>query len=473
MTMTAGASGPRRGYAVGDDTAPLPASGAVDAERMLDAVGQAVMATDLDGTIIYWNTHAEQMYGWTAREVLGCSVMDAVVSQDLRESANDIFGALSRGEPWSGEFWVEHRDGRRFPALVTDTPVFDVDGTLAAVIGVSVDLSEQYRLEAEGRAAERRYQLGFESAAVGVGIIDLDGTCTDANPALCRLLAIDRSQIVGQHMDEFIVDRDPSRRAELVEQMVNGTWASVDGEARLRRDDGESMWVLATATLIRDERNRPESFFVQVQDITRRKGAEDALRFAELSARTALDDLVRSVARTIEIRDPYTAGHQERVAEYATDIATELDLDADEIEGIRVAATIHDLGKIAIPAEILTRPGTLTSTEFELMKAHPQTGHDIVANVAFPWPVARMVLEHHERMDGSGYPNALMGDDILMGSRIVAVADVLESVSTHRPYRPALGIAAAYQVLIDGRGTLFDADIVDACLRCRPQPLTG
>ena len=368
---------------------------------------------------------------------------------------------------------MEHRDGRRFPALVSDTPLFDVDGTLTAVIGVSVDLSERYRLEAEGHASERRYQLGFENAAVGVGIIDLAGMCTDANPALCRLLGAGRSQIVGHHIDEFIVDRNPSRRAESVGQMVSGTLASVDGEVRLRRSDGESMWALATGTLIRDEQDRPESFFVQIQDITDRKHAEVALRRAELSARSALDDLVHSVARTIEMRDPYTAGHQERVAEYATCIATELGLDADEIEGIKVAATIHDIGKIAVPAEILTRPGRLTPAEFEMIKAHPQTGHDIVANVAFPWPVARMILEHHERMDGSGYPSGLVGEAILMGSRVVAVADVLEAVSAHRPYRPALGMAAARQILIDGRGTLFDADVVDACLRCDPQPPTG
>ena len=433
---------------------------------MLDAVGQAVMATDLDGLIIYWNAYAEHLYGWTASEVLGRSVMDVVVSQDIRDRAGDIFAALRRGEKWSGEFWVQHRDGRRFPALVSDTPVFDAGGQLVAVIDVSVDLSERYRLEAERRAAEHRYQLGFERAAVGVGIVDLDGRCTDANAALCSMLRVDRSQIIGHHIDEFIVDRSPSRRAASVGAMVSGTRTSVDGEARLRRSDGESMWALATATLIRDEENRAESCFIQIQDITGRKRAERALQRAELSARTALDDLVRSVARTIEIRDPYTAGHQERVAKYAVAIAAELGLGADEVRGIEVAATIHDIGKIAVPAEILTRPGRLTPAEFELIKGHPHTGYDIVANVGFPWPVARMILEHHERMDGSGYPNGLIGDDILIGSRVVAVADVLEGVSSHRPYRAALGMAAARQVLIDGRGTLFDADVIDACLRC-------
>ncbi|OQB98598.1 MAG: Cyclic di-GMP phosphodiesterase response regulator RpfG [Spirochaetes bacterium ADurb.Bin110] len=168
---------------------------------------------------------------------------------------------------------------------------------------------------------------------------------------------------------------------------------------------------------------------------------------------------------TVETRDPYTAGHQRGVADLSRAIAMELKLTSDRIDGIQMAAIIHDLGKISVPAEILTKPNKLTEMEFELIKTHPQSGYDILKDIDFPWPIARMILEHHERMDGSGYPRNLRGDDILLESRILAVADVVESMASHRPYRPALGLNAALEEIEKNRGTIYDADAVDACLR--------
>jgi HD-GYP domain-containing protein (c-di-GMP phosphodiesterase class II) len=167
----------------------------------------------------------------------------------------------------------------------------------------------------------------------------------------------------------------------------------------------------------------------------------------------------------VETRDPYTAGHQRRVADLARSIATEMNLSVDQINGIRMAATIHDLGKISVPAEILSKPTKLTALEFSLIKTHPQSGYDILKDIDFPWPVARIVLEHHERMNGSGYPNGLTGDNLLMESRILSVADVVESMGSHRPYRPSLGIEAALEEIEKNRGTLYDNTVADACLR--------
>jgi HD-GYP domain-containing protein (c-di-GMP phosphodiesterase class II) len=153
------------------------------------------------------------------------------------------------------------------------------------------------------------------------------------------------------------------------------------------------------------------------------------------------------------------------VADLACAIATEMNLSVDQIDGIRMAATIHDLGKISVPADILSKPIKLTNIEFSLIKTHSQSGYDILKDIDFPWPVARTVLEHHERMNGSGYPNGLTGDHLLLESRILAVADVVESMASHRPYRPSLGIEAALEEIEKNRGTLYDADAVNACLR--------
>ena len=175
--------------------------------------------------------------------------------------------------------------------------------------------------------------------------------------------------------------------------------------------------------------------------------------------------LLETVAGVVEARDPYTGGHQERVSVLAEAIAQELGLDEKEIAGIRAAGQLHDIGKVAIPAEILSKPTKLTPAEFELVKQHPQAGYDIIKHIDFPWPGARMILEHHERQDGSGYPNGLTGEETLRGSHIIAVADTVEAMMSHRPYRPGLGAEVALAQITTDRGTRLDSDAVDSCLR--------
>jgi len=179
----------------------------------------------------------------------------------------------------------------------------------------------------------------------------------------------------------------------------------------------------------------------------------------------ALLGAIGSIARMVEMRDPYTAGHQARVADLAVAIGREVGMPADRVEGLGLGAQLHDIGKICVPAEILCRPGRLTAAEFEIIKSHPAMGYEVVKDVAFPWPVAQMILQHHERLDGSGYPRGLKGDEILPEARIIAVADVVESMTSHRPYRAGLGLDAALREVTSKRGSHFDAQAVDACVR--------
>lgn len=181
--------------------------------------------------------------------------------------------------------------------------------------------------------------------------------------------------------------------------------------------------------------------------------------------RESLEQSVQTIAATVEARDPYTAGHQRRVAELATAIAREMGLDEEQIRGIHFAAIIHDLGKIHIPAEILSKPGRLSDIEFMLIKTHPQEGYDILKDVKFPWPIAETILQHHEKLDGSGYPRGLRGDEIRLEARILTVADVVEAMYSHRPYRAAIGIKAALTEIRHGRGNVYDPNVVDACIR--------
>ncbi|TAN78722.1 MAG: HD domain-containing protein [Magnetospirillum sp.] len=205
------------------------------------------------------------------------------------------------------------------------------------------------------------------------------------------------------------------------------------------------------------------------QEIDERERAQQALE-------RALESTIEAVASTIEMRDPYTAGHQRRVAEIAVAIGRELGLDEERLKGLHMAGTIHDIGKIAIPTELLTRPGRIGPVEMEIIRCHSRDACDILKGVEFPWPVADMVRHHHERMDGSGYPDGLRGDEIILEARILAVADVVEAIASDRPYRAALGLEAAMTEVMIYRGSRFDADVVDICCKLVAEgrlPLTG
>jgi HD-GYP domain-containing protein (c-di-GMP phosphodiesterase class II) len=193
-------------------------------------------------------------------------------------------------------------------------------------------------------------------------------------------------------------------------------------------------------------------------------------RRADDTLQSTIDLLERTVQGTIqtlafltETRDPYTAGHQRRVTELAEAIAAAMALNGDRRPLLHAAGTLHDLGKTAVPTEILTKPGSLTPAEFELIRVHPRTGYEILAGIEFPWPVAEVVVQHHERLDGSGYPAGLSGSAIRLEARILAVADVVEAMSSHRPYRPALGLELALDEIAAHRGVLYDADVADTC----------
>ncbi len=201
------------------------------------------------------------------------------------------------------------------------------------------------------------------------------------------------------------------------------------------------------------------------RDITERKEAEEDKQKSFEKLRKALGATVKAIATVVEMKDPYTAGHQTRVADLARSIGTEMGLSKDQIDSIRIASLIHDIGKISVPAEILSKPTKLTDIEFSLIKTHAQSGYDILKDIEFPWPIARIVYDHHERMDGSGYPNGLTRDEILLESRILMVADVVEAMATHRPYRPALGIDAALEEISQNKGILYDPEVVEVCLR--------
>ena len=208
-----------------------------------------------------------------------------------------------------------------------------------------------------------------------------------------------------------------------------------------------------------------KEFQIRLNRVIKERETNQELKKSLERMNEIVDGVINSLSLTVDARDPYTAGHQKRVAQLAIEIARSLGLGKTQVSSIRMAGILHDLGKIAIPAEILSKPSMLSDIEFRLIKTHPQVGYDILKNINFPTPVARIVHQHHERMDGSGYPLGLAGDDILPEARILMVADVVEAMFSHRPYRPGLGMDKALAEIKKNRGKFYDPDVVDACLK--------
>jgi putative two-component system response regulator len=201
------------------------------------------------------------------------------------------------------------------------------------------------------------------------------------------------------------------------------------------------------------------------QTLVTKHKAEEEREAAYQALDKALNDSITAMSKMVEMRDPYTAGHQTKVADLSVAIGGELKLADEHVKYLRIAALIHDIGKIYIPSDILSKPGKLRDMEWELIRIHAQGSYDILKNIEFPWPIAQIALQHHERLDGSGYPNGLRGDQILLEAKILAVADVIDAMSSDRPYRPALGIDKALEEISQNSGVLYDPAIVDACLK--------
>ena len=286
------------------------------------------------------------------------------------------------------------------------------------------------------------------------------------NRAQVKALGItDPHQAVGKTDFNFFSE-EHAEKAYRDEQEIIKTGKPLIGKIEKDiRPNGWSRWVSTTKVPILDEKGKVIGIVGISRDITQYEKTKEELKHALNQLRESLGKIVQVVTLMVERKDPYTAGHQRRVADLARAIAKEMSLSSEQIEAIRIAGTIHDIGKINIPTEILGKPGRISESEFSIIKSHPKVGYEIIKRIEFPWPVADIVLQHHERMDGSGYPQGLKDDEILLESRILAVADVVEAMSSHRPYRPALGIDIALEEVVKNRGKLYDTEVVDTCLK--------
>jgi PAS domain S-box-containing protein/putative nucleotidyltransferase with HDIG domain len=308
-----------------------------------------------------------------------------------------------------------------------------------------------------------RYTRLFEAAQDGILLLSFpDGLIEDANPYIIDLIGYTKEELIGKELWQIGLLADKDKALAAHDSIVNQGFVRYE-DIDLQTKKGGRLPV----EFICNSYHVDGDIVVQcnIRDITDRRKMEAALLQEQARNISQLNETINSLSNVIEARDPFTAGHQRRVADLACEIAKELKIDPSEIDGLRMACLIHDIGKISIPAEILTKPSVLTPLEIAILRGHAQAGFDILKPLNFPWPVAKFVLQHHERLNGSGYPNAIKGDAICLQARIMAVADTVEAMASDRPYRSAVGLDAALEEIDKNRNTLFDSAVVDACLR--------
>ncbi|MBN2437672.1 MAG: PAS domain S-box protein [Deltaproteobacteria bacterium] len=328
-----------------------------------------------------------------------------------------------------------------------------------------LEKSEAERKNAEEalRESEELYTRLVDAIPDIIVRTDLDGQILFVNDHALRISDYGREEIEGQNMLAFISPEDRERAIQTSLLLMESRTGP--REYNLLMKDGRKIPFEVNGDVLRNEDGTPFGIVNVCRDISERKRVEEELQRTLESLRNAVGATIQVMVSAVEARDPYTAGHQIRSADLARAIATEMGLSQNRIDGIRMAGSIHDIGKLSIPAEILSKPTMLTELEFSLIKEHSRKGYEMLKDVESPWPLAQIVYQHHERMDGSGYPEKLKGDEILMEARIMAVADVVESTASHRPYRPALGAEAALEEIERNKGILYDGAVTDACLR--------
>ena len=323
--------------------------------------------------------------------------------------------------------------------------------------------NEQRRLAMETTLAESEAKFrGLVEQSISGTYIIQDGRFAYVNPYFAEIFGYGTRELVGMPFERLVAKPDRERVKESIRRRLSGDFKSLQYTFTGLHKDGSLIDIGVHGTAAAFD-GRP-AIVGLLQDITERRKAEELAKQYVVQLEKAMFGTIDAVTAMLDLRDPYTSGHQHRVGELAGAIGAELGLSEHEVKGLRVIGRIHDIGKISVPAEILSKPGKLTPIEFEMIKSHSQQGYDILKSVDFPWPVAETVLQHHERLDGSGYPRGLKGDAISLSARILAVADTVEAMATHRPYRAALGTDAALREIEQQSGTRFDARAVAACL---------
>ncbi|PKM78453.1 MAG: hypothetical protein CVU90_01560 [Firmicutes bacterium HGW-Firmicutes-15] len=463
-------------------------------QRMVDIIEflpDATLVIDLEGKVIAWNRAMEKTTGIKAADMLGKGdyeyalpfygirrpiLIDLVLHPGIKPER--VYGAVYReGNILVGESLCSALGESGEYMWGTARTLYNTSGQLTGAIESIRNITDRKAAEKELLETRQRMADIIEFLPDATVVIDLESKVIAWNRAVEKMTGIKAADMLGKGDYEYALPFYGVRRPTLIDLVLHPDSELEQKYESIHQEDqilaGESFcpnigksgeYLFGTASTLRNTSGKRIGAIESVRNITDKKNAEFELKNSYETVRHILEGTVNALSMTAEKRDPYTAGHQRRVADLACAIAKEMGICEEDMETIRIGAILHDLGKMFIPNDILSKPGELNDIEMLMIKTHPQAGYDIVKPIAFHHLIGQIILQHHERLDGSGYPNGISGSDIIMEARIIAVADVVEAMTFHRPYRSALGLDRALEEIKQNKGTRFDLDVVQACL---------
>jgi PAS domain S-box-containing protein len=464
----------------GNDFNPLSNVAEIDVSHLapvLDSVNGLFCIYDTEGQIVYMNTKFKDLVGYPDDVLKNMNISDLAIDRHKKRIRDRMRSRLDEGKERSWELPIRGRNGSEFIVIAKTSPLYQQERLMGGILLVE-DITERKKAEAELKESQRRLADTIESLPDATMVIDREGKVLYWNREMVEMTGFLASDMVGKGDYEYALPFYCMRRPILIDMIVDPhvrfdtqySYVHKEGkvlytETKTGKLKGKERILWGRATPLFNTRGQIVGAIESVRDITDRKEAEDDLKRSHERLEAIFSGTVSALAVTTEKRDQYTAGHQHRVAMLACAIAKEMGLSAKMIDDIKIAGTLHDIGKLYVPLDILSQTGKLTEIEQLFVKTHPAAGYDIVKSIPFDGPIAEIILEHHERLDGSGYPQGLAGDKILLEAKVLSVADVVEAMASHRPYRPALGIDKALEEIQSNSGRLYDENVVNACVR--------
>lgn len=420
--------------------------------------------------ILDCNTKAAAVFQCAKRDLIGLRPYDLspLTQPDGRLSAEKAMEKIKAAISNKPQYfkWIHSKmNGEEFPAEVSLNAV-EIAGKnyIQAIVN---DITKKEKAETALRESEKNYRTLSNNVPVGVfrSAPSGRGTLISVNPTMVAMFGYNSIESLLEQNSEILFGDACNR--ELFLEKLEECGVVENYETQMKKADGSTFWASISARCFNPDGDDANSFLIDgiISDISQSKSYADNLQNSLESLRKTIDGTVSAMSFLVEMKDPYTSGHQKGVSLLACAIAREMGLDEETIHCIRIAGSLHDLGKLNVPLEVLSKPGVLNDFEIDFLKTHPRAGYDILKSIEFPWPIAEVVLQHHERQDGSGYPRGLKGDEVRVEARIIAVADVVEATASRRPYRASRGINIALEAVREGSGTVYDKEVVDNCLK--------
>jgi PAS domain S-box-containing protein len=429
---------------------------AAEMELLFENVVTGIAFTK-DRVIERANRRFAELFGYSKEELVGHGIdLVAASSEDHEKLMREAQAHFGQGRVYQVDVQMRRKDGGlAWIHLVGKAVAREKEA--GAVIWVFEDITERKFAEMRLERRETYFRALIENCNDVIVVIDAAAVIKYESRGIERVLGFTAAERIGRSSLELVHPDDSARVRAAYQRVLRAESQHVAVEFRMRHKDGSWRIVEGIGSGALDMEGEKVAV-VNLHDVTeRRRGDQRLLK--------SMEGAIAAIAAAAELRDPYTAGHERRVADLAAAIGREMGLQDERVHGLHLAGVVHDIGTINVPAEILVKPSRLTQLETAMVRTHCQAGHDVLKNLDFPWPIARIVLQHHEHYDGSGYPLGLKGEEILLEARIISVADAVEAMVSHRPYRPAVALDAALSEIVMSRGTRFDARVVDACLK--------